>query len=101
LSRAVPLLPLAGQLVRVLRVPLGEGNEGKLYAVALSPDGALVALGGFTQPDGHDQAIYLFNRGATGRWLTQPNRACAKSWMPSLTTSAIRHSHRTSTGRDG
>jgi WD40 repeat protein len=91
----------SGQLVRVLRVPLGEGNEGKLYAVALSPDGALVALGGFTQPDGHDQAIYLFNRGATGRWLTQPNRACAKSWMPSLTTSAIRHSHRNSTGRDG
>ena len=42
----------SGQLVRVLRVPLGEGDEGKLYAVALSPDGALVALGGFTQPDG-------------------------------------------------
>ena len=58
----------SGQLVRVLRVPLGEGNEGKLYAVALSPDGALVALGGWTQPDGPDQAIYLFDR-ASGRLL--------------------------------
>ena len=91
----------SGKLVRVLRVPLGEGNEGMLFAVALSPDGALVALGGFTGPPGEPKAIYLFNRGATGRWLTEPNRACAKSWMPSLTTSAIRHSHRNSTGRDG
>jgi len=58
----------SGQLERVLRVPVGEGDEGKLYAVALSPDGALVALGGFTQPDGPDQAIYLFDR-ASGRLL--------------------------------
>jgi WD40 repeat protein len=57
-----------GRLAAVLRVPVGEGNEGKLYAVALSPDGALVALGGFTQPDGPDQAIYLFER-ASGRLL--------------------------------
>jgi hypothetical protein len=41
------------QLVRVLRVPLGEGDEGKLYAVALSPDGA---LGGFTGPLGESTA---------------------------------------------
>ena len=58
----------SGQLVRVLRVPLGEGAEGKLYAVALSPDGALVALGGITQPDTSDDAIYLFDR-ASGRLL--------------------------------
>jgi hypothetical protein len=58
----------SGQLVRVLRVPLGEGDEGKLYAVALSPDGALVALGGFTGPPGEPKAIYLFNR-ASGRLL--------------------------------
>jgi Tol biopolymer transport system component len=58
----------SGKQEGVLRVPLGEGYEGRLYAVALSPDGALVALGGFTQPNGPDQAIYLFDR-ASGRLL--------------------------------
>ena len=58
----------SGQLERVLRVPLGDGAEGKLYAVALSPDGALVALGGYTSPDGQPEAIYLFDR-ASGRLL--------------------------------
>ncbi|MGH8557411.1 MAG: WD40 repeat domain-containing protein [Methylococcales bacterium] len=28
-----------GKLLQILRPPLGEGNEGKLYAAALSPDG--------------------------------------------------------------
>ncbi len=57
-----------GRLAAVLRVPVGEGNEGKLYAVALSPDGALVALGGFTGSAGTEAAIYLFER-AGGRLL--------------------------------
>jgi WD40 repeat protein len=57
-----------GTLERVLRVPVGEGNEGKLYAAALSPDGALVALGGFTDPDGTTKAIDVFDR-ASGRLL--------------------------------
>jgi len=55
-----------GALLQVLRVPVGEGPEGKLYAVALSPDGELVALGGFTSPDGLNTSIYLFDR-ASGR----------------------------------
>lgn len=57
-----------GKLLQVLRVPVGENQEGKLYAVALSPDGRLVALGGFTGPDGPDQHIYLFDR-ASGRMV--------------------------------
>lgn len=61
-----------GRLLCTLRIPIGPGDEGKFYAVALSPDGQTVALGGFTQfnngsdslaSDGH--TIYLFNR-ATG-----------------------------------
>ena len=57
-----------GRQLAVLRVPVGPGHEGKLYAAALSPDGALVALGGFTSPKGQPQAIYLLDR-ASGRLL--------------------------------
>ena len=28
-----------GELLQVLRPPIGEGDEGKLYAIAISPDG--------------------------------------------------------------
>lgn len=35
-----------GKLLQTLRPPIGEGNEGKLFAVALSPDGQEVAVGG-------------------------------------------------------
>lgn len=63
----------SGRLIRVLRPPLGEGNEGKLYSVAISPDGRQIACGGWTQfahgslsidSDGH--TVYLFDR-ETGR----------------------------------
>lgn len=57
----------SGRLVQVLRPPQDQGNEGKLYAVALSPDGATVALGGYTGWDWDRSAsIYLFDR-ASGR----------------------------------
>src|SRR5262252_7345950 len=38
----------SGRQLAVLRPPQDIGNEGKLYAVALSPDGAVVAVGGYT-----------------------------------------------------
>jgi Tol biopolymer transport system component len=37
------------------------GNIGKAYAVAISPDGATVAVSGLTGPPG-SQNIYLFDR---------------------------------------
>jgi WD40 repeat protein len=64
-----------GHLVSTLRTPIGSGIDGQLDAVALSPDGQTVALGGFTQfNSGSDRLasdgmnIYLFDR-ATGRLL--------------------------------
>src|SRR5205809_1260029 len=35
-----------GRLLQTLRLPIGEGNEGKINAVAISPDGKTVACGG-------------------------------------------------------
>jgi WD40 repeat protein len=58
-----------GKLLQVLRPPQAEGNEGKVYAVALSPDGATVAIGGWTGVDwGQACSIYLFDR-AGGRLI--------------------------------
>lgn len=56
-----------GQMIRVLRPPIGEAQEGELFGVSISPDGSLVACGGWTQA-GSDQGftIYLFLR-ANGR----------------------------------
>ena len=50
-----------GQLLQTIRVPAGLGNVGKIYAVAMRPDGDLVAAGGWTSKEG-DNAIYLFDR---------------------------------------
>ena len=58
-----------GRLLRVLRPPIGAGNEGKLYAVAISPDGAIVAAGGWTGWGWDGTAsVHLFDR-QSGRLL--------------------------------
>jgi WD40 repeat protein len=58
-----------GRLLNTLRIPVGLGGEGQLYAVALSPDGQTVALGGWTGLDYDGSAsIFLLDR-ASGRLL--------------------------------
>ncbi|TGO02928.1 hypothetical protein PN36_16115 [Candidatus Thiomargarita nelsonii] len=46
-----------GRTERTLRGQIGEGQEGKIYAMALSPDGRWLAAGGWTSGD----EIRLYN----------------------------------------
>ena len=58
-----------GKLLNTLRPPIGDGNEGKVYAVAVAPDGGWVAAGGWTRTGG-DHWIYIFQT-ATGAMATR------------------------------
>ena len=50
-----------GNLLRTIRMPAGPGPIGAIYAVAMSPDGNIVAAGGYGEGEGVF-AIYLFDR---------------------------------------
>lgn len=41
----------SGKTTRILRGQIGPGNEGKIYAAALSPDNRWLALGGWLHPE--------------------------------------------------
>ena len=81
-----------GRLVRTIRPPIGEGNEGKLYSVAISPDGITIAAGGWTQfNDGKSNVaddggnIYLFDRvngNMTGRITGLPDAIFHLAFSP-------------------
>jgi WD40 repeat protein len=59
----------SGEASAVLRGPIGNGPEGALYAVALSPSGKTVAVAGHTGLAWDaTSSIYLFNRDS-GAWI--------------------------------
>jgi WD40 repeat protein len=58
------------RLVRVLRPPIGPGNEGLVGAVALTPDGKIAAVGGWPAAESGQYAVDLFDV-ATGRLVRQ------------------------------
>jgi WD40 repeat protein len=52
-----------GRLKKILRVPAGLNRDGRLYAVALSPDGKTVVAGGLTGSGSQGgYSIYIFDR---------------------------------------
>lgn len=56
-----------GRLLQVLRPPIASGNEGKLFATSMAPDGETVAVAGWTGWDWYGKAeVYLFDR-STGQ----------------------------------
>jgi hypothetical protein len=75
-----------GELIRVLRPPIGSGDEGKLYAVAMSPDGRFVSTGGWTGAEWENAySIYVFEA-SSGRMVHRigglPLRICHLAWSP-------------------
>lgn len=59
-----------GKLQRTIRLPAGPGHVGQAFAAAISPDGTLVAVGGWTRrtEDDPEEQVYVFERG-TGRMV--------------------------------
>ncbi len=71
----------SGQLLQTLRPPIGAGNDGRLFAAAITPDGDTVAVGGWSP----DNDVYLFDR-ASGAMVQRlsglPNTITHLSFSP-------------------
>jgi DNA-binding beta-propeller fold protein YncE len=70
-----------GALLRTIRMPAGPGEIGEIYAVAVHPDGALVAAGAWTQltHSAREASIYLFE--------TQTGKMAARiAGLPAIAT---------------
>ena len=58
-----------GKLHQVMRLPMGEGDSGKTWAIRISPHAQLMGLSrqdGFSLGDGTAAALYLYQIGKTG-----------------------------------
>ena len=72
--------------IGVLRPAIGPRAEGALYAVAISPDGALAAVGGYRAE------VLLFDlrsRNILRRWADQPDSVLSLAFSPDGTRIAV------------
>ena len=61
----------SGSLIKTLRPPISDGDEGKIYSIAISPDGTTVACGGWTGFKWDKSAsVYVFDR-ESGRLINR------------------------------
>jgi WD40 repeat protein len=51
-----------GTLLRTIWMPVGPEDIGRVYAVAISPDGSTIAAGGYTENRQGKTPIYIFDR---------------------------------------
>jgi WD40 repeat protein len=51
-----------GKLLKILRPPIGQGAEGIVHAVAISPDGNTIACGGNSRNADKSYNIFFFDR---------------------------------------
>jgi WD40 repeat protein len=63
LDRTVRVWSLAnGSLFRTIRIPIGPNPVGVVNAVAISGDGAIIAVGGHTETLSGEHPVYVFDR---------------------------------------
>jgi WD40 repeat protein len=76
-----------GKLLQTIRMPAGPENIGQIYAVAVDPDGALVAASGWTQwtTSTPEDSIYVFET-LTGKMAARiaglPGNAYSLAFSP-------------------
>ena len=65
-TRQEQLAGVKPDLLRIFRPQIGEGEEGKPYSCALSPDGSLAAIAGWTGNEIDQLSIDIFNTTSGG-----------------------------------
>ena len=71
----------SGRLIRAFRPPIEDGDEGKLHAVTISPDGQTVACGGVTGQSWEGEIMYPSNIQGFGDQSGSPFRTSSASYI--------------------